>query len=349
MQSNATEGHCRIIARGQAGASDAYWELKIAVKLGTATSVKLMKPGKPLPQRRLKGVDTTKAILLSLFLLSFLPLFAPGAQADNWERYWQDETGSYYYDTHSVGQSVGINVRLLRIKQSLSQAVINSLPPDFKASYQFEIMALDCYDKAYSEMKRAFYSSTFDKIGDVDEITFNKEGEAIKILMQRIKPVSHVFVLFQLVCSQRWWITPADGGRASIEVGVWDTPTGRDWKPVAYNDDGTYYYDIFTKLWPATAGDHGHVLQVATKFEFTKKGIESLPSYLGKANIVTEVIDIDCDMPTYNPGTWIFYTRKHSDYSPIFIVPHFVANSSVEINKQGFPILAERVCKYLRN
>ncbi len=39
-------GHYRIIARGQAGASDAYWELWITVKLGTATSVKLMKPGK---------------------------------------------------------------------------------------------------------------------------------------------------------------------------------------------------------------------------------------------------------------------------------------------------------------
>jgi len=39
-------GHYRIVARGQAGASDAYWELWITVKSGTATSVKLMKPGK---------------------------------------------------------------------------------------------------------------------------------------------------------------------------------------------------------------------------------------------------------------------------------------------------------------
>jgi hypothetical protein len=39
-------GHYRIVARGQAGANDAYWELWITVKLDTATSVKLMKPGK---------------------------------------------------------------------------------------------------------------------------------------------------------------------------------------------------------------------------------------------------------------------------------------------------------------
>lgn len=39
-------GHYRIVARGQAGASDAYWELWITVKPGTASSVKLMKPGK---------------------------------------------------------------------------------------------------------------------------------------------------------------------------------------------------------------------------------------------------------------------------------------------------------------
>jgi hypothetical protein len=40
-------GYYRIVARGQAGASDAYWEsMFIAVKVGARTSVKLMKPGK---------------------------------------------------------------------------------------------------------------------------------------------------------------------------------------------------------------------------------------------------------------------------------------------------------------
>ena len=39
-------GHYRVVARGQAGASDAYWELTIVVKAGTSTSAKLTSPGK---------------------------------------------------------------------------------------------------------------------------------------------------------------------------------------------------------------------------------------------------------------------------------------------------------------
>jgi hypothetical protein len=39
-------GRYRIVARGQAGASDAYWELTIAVKGGTSTLAKLTSPGK---------------------------------------------------------------------------------------------------------------------------------------------------------------------------------------------------------------------------------------------------------------------------------------------------------------
>jgi len=39
-------GRYRIVARGQAGASDAYWESIIVVKAGTATSAKLTSPGK---------------------------------------------------------------------------------------------------------------------------------------------------------------------------------------------------------------------------------------------------------------------------------------------------------------
>jgi len=39
-------GHYRVVARGQAGASDAYWELMIVVTAGISTSAKLTSPGK---------------------------------------------------------------------------------------------------------------------------------------------------------------------------------------------------------------------------------------------------------------------------------------------------------------
>jgi len=39
-------GHYRLVARGQAGANDAYWESFIVVKAGMATSAKLTSPGK---------------------------------------------------------------------------------------------------------------------------------------------------------------------------------------------------------------------------------------------------------------------------------------------------------------
>ncbi len=39
-------GDYRIVARGQAGANDAYWESFITVKAGMATSLKLTSPGK---------------------------------------------------------------------------------------------------------------------------------------------------------------------------------------------------------------------------------------------------------------------------------------------------------------
>jgi hypothetical protein len=39
-------GHYRVVARGQAGASDAYWELVIVVTAGTSTTAKLASPGK---------------------------------------------------------------------------------------------------------------------------------------------------------------------------------------------------------------------------------------------------------------------------------------------------------------
>ncbi len=39
-------GHYRLVARGQAGANDAYWESSIVVKAGVATTVKLTSPGK---------------------------------------------------------------------------------------------------------------------------------------------------------------------------------------------------------------------------------------------------------------------------------------------------------------
>ncbi len=39
-------GHYRLVARGQAGANDAYWESFIVVKAGMVTSAKLTSPGK---------------------------------------------------------------------------------------------------------------------------------------------------------------------------------------------------------------------------------------------------------------------------------------------------------------
>lgn len=39
-------GHYRVVARGQAGANDAYWESFIVVKTGMTTSTKLTSPGR---------------------------------------------------------------------------------------------------------------------------------------------------------------------------------------------------------------------------------------------------------------------------------------------------------------
>lgn len=39
-------GRYRLVARGQAGANDAYWESSIVVKAGVVTSTKLTSPGK---------------------------------------------------------------------------------------------------------------------------------------------------------------------------------------------------------------------------------------------------------------------------------------------------------------